>query len=642
MMIRANRVISVIAVWLIVAATVGLGPLLSCVGAEASDSAADSADRRFPTHEELNSGPWRVRLLPGSREFTFTMYGCPGNVHELKQLVAVMQQRGLGNGFDPGPTAKVASRPLFEYLATVGWPLICYPGYADMQVKEGRCRLSDEDEEALRILDRAGVYSAIQLGEWGYYFHNLAPVESFWRSVYGPDFESYKHLVKPLGLKGYDAKPTTRQECYDAVRDYFLTRNCFMRGRNMSVTGHSHYEAYAAEWGARVVGLELGENIAFSQSKIAFARGASRQWQRPWSVQVSPWFAGSCTAAGPLRQEGNYARGLDAGHSLSFYERMWLHGWFAGAAMVTPENSIATFFDSPHAPWKLTSHGDKAAEVFAFMLAHDRGVPYTPVAVVLDHLAGYNAYQGRPWGILEKTPGDQETYDLLEQQLYPGADHIHVKPDPSNPEASYLRPTPHGEMFDVLLSTASAEVLSSYSAILLVGDVSFESELVGKLVAAVRAGSQLLLHKRHAHALGSDLARLQESGHVEILESWTNPATGRPAAVSNDRLAQLAEEYLPVAVEGDPVQYQVNRTDRSWVIELVHNGGVSKKPDRPAIIDSHNIARVTLTPRFGLRAATEWRSGKIFPADLPLTIEIPPGRTMFVELVPQSAKESSP
>jgi hypothetical protein len=50
----------------------------------------------------------------------------------------------------------------------------------------------------------------------------------------------------------------------------------------------------------------------------------------------------------------------------------------------------------------------------------------------------------------------------------------------------------------------------------------------------------------------------------------------------------------------------------------------------------------TLTPRFSLKTATEWRSGKIFPSDLPLTIEIPPGRTVFLELVLQSAKESSP
>ena len=168
---------------------------------------------------------------------------------------------------------------------------------------------------------------------------------------------------------------------------------------------------------------------------------------------MSPWFHGACTTSGPLRMEGGYARGLDAGHSLSLYERMWLHGWFAGAAMVTPENSIGIFFETAQAPWKLTAHGEKAAELFAFMRSHDRGVPFTPIAIVLDHMAGYNAYQGRPWGILDKTPGDQETYDLLEQQLFPGSDHIHQQADPKNPEASYLRPTPFGESFDVLLSS---------------------------------------------------------------------------------------------------------------------------------------------------------------------------------------------
>ena len=31
---------------------------------------------------------------------------------------------------------------------------------------------------------------------------------------------------------------------------------------------------------------------------------------------------------------------------------------------------------------------------------HDLGVPYTLVAIVLGHYAGYNAYQERPWDIL--------------------------------------------------------------------------------------------------------------------------------------------------------------------------------------------------------------------------------------------------
>ena len=586
-------------------------------------------------YAELASGAWQVRLLPGHKEFTFSMYGCPGELGRLKQLVAVMKQRGLGNGFDPGPAAKASSRPLFEYLATVGWPVVCYPGYADMQVRDGRAQLSDEDEAAVRVLEEGGVFAAIQLGEWGYYFHNLSCAESWWRSVYRSDFEAMKHLMKPRGCGGYDTVPKSRRECYEAIKGYFDTRNRHMRGRNMSVTGHSHYEAYAAEWGARLIGLELGENIAFTQSKIAFARGAARQWGLPWSAQVSPWFAGHCTTSGPLRREGKHTRGLDAGHSLSFYRRLWLHAWFAGAAMVTPENSIRIFFEKPAPPWKLTAHGEAAIEVLAFMRSHDRGVPYTPVAVVLNHLAGYNAYRGRPWGILENTPGDLETRDLFQEQLFPGCDHIHRRPDPANPEKSYLVPTPSGEMCDVLLSSAGAEVLGAYPVVLLVGDITFDRAFVERLKQALRGNSRLLLHARHAESLGGTLAELQAVGDVEVLSTWTNPRMGRLAAIADERLARLVAEHLPIAVEGDPVQYQINRNAKGWVVELVNNRGVVKQPDRPAVVDRKAAARVTLRPGFEVRKASVWGERDSRPLTAPFTVAVLPGSTLFVELEPR-------
>jgi len=578
---------------------------------------------------------WRVRLLPGQDDFVFTLYGCPGQLEPLKELVEVMRKEGLGNGFDPGPFGGASSKPLFEYLATVGWPVVCYPpAYGEFQVKEGRARLSDEDEAALRILDRAGVFNTLQLGEWGYYFHNLSSNEGWFRNVYGDDFERFRHLLKPSGLAGYDRKPQTRRECYEAVKDYYLTRNRFLRGRNMSVTGHSHYEAYAAEWGAPLIGLELGENIGFSQSKIAFARGAARQWGKPWSVQVSPWFHGSCTTSGPLRKEGRYARGLDAGHSLSFYRRLWLHAWFAGAAMVTPENSIAIFFEKAQSPWKLTSHGRAAAETFAFMRNHDRGVPFTSVAIVLDHLAGYNAYKGRPWGIMENRPADLETRDLFQHQLFPDSDHIHTNPFPDNPELSYLRPTPFGETFDVLLSSAQADVLAQYPAILLVGDITFDADFTCRLFRAVRRGARLLLHPRHARALGDDLTSLKGTGSVEILDEWVNPATGRPTAISSERLTELNARYLPISVTGDPVQYQINQTMDGWVIELVNNRGVVKRPDQTAIVDPNAAARVELTPRIPIQSVQRWSltGDREMSPTRPISITIGPGETAFLEL----------
>ncbi len=169
--------------------------------------------------------------------------------------------------------------------------------------------LGPENELALAIMDGAHVFAAIQLAEWGYYFHVLSMNRPWWQADYGKDFKAFEHLMKPPELVGYDHRPTNRQECYVVMRDYFTSRNHDLLGRVISLTGHSHYEAYAEERGARYIGVELGENIAFTQSEIAFARGASRQ--RPWSVPVNSWFLGACTTHGPLREMEGVAYGCN-------------------------------------------------------------------------------------------------------------------------------------------------------------------------------------------------------------------------------------------------------------------------------------------------------------------------------------------
>jgi hypothetical protein len=606
--------------------------VVSVVAILVSGSIARAAVNRFPDYEALANGPWRPVLLPEQREFAFTMYGAPSDLNSLRRVVTIMQEKDLGNGFDPGPAARAVNKTVFDYLASVSWPVIAYPGCADMQVKGG-CALGADDERALSALAQAGIFYAVQLGEWGYYFHNLSWNEPWWRDVYGKEFDAHKHLMKPPGLAGYDHRPTSRRECYEILKDYFTSRSKDLLNRVISVTGHSHYEAYAAEWGARCIGLEVGENIAFTQSKLAFARGASRQWQRPWSVQVSPWFAGACTTSGPLRQEGGGARGLDAGHSLSFYERMWLHAWFAGAAMVTPENSMAIFFESASQPDLLTAHGRKAGEVFRFMCEHERGIPWTPVAIVLDHLAGYNAYMDKPWGILEPTAGDREVRDLFDHQLFPGSDHIHGPWDKTNPEASYLRPTPYDESFDVLLTTASADVLSCYPVILLAGDIEFAPAFLDALTLALRHGSQVLISVRQQKTLGAKFEVLRRQGKLEVLEPWINPETGRGSAISHQVLRRITKQFLPIEVSGGPIEYQINRTESGWVVELVNNMGVIKKPDQPAVIDPQAVARVRLKPVNKCSLAVEWHSRRTHDRPKQIDVTLGPGSSEFVEFI---------
>ena len=548
----------------------------------------------------------------------------------LRELADVLTTRPLGNAWDPGPGPSPGSEATMAFLAALRWPVVFYSG-GEMQILGGRARFGDAERQRLQPLVAADVFHAYQLGEWGYYFHNLAPNEPWWRAVYGTEFETFRHLMKPRGLAGFDRMPRDKHECYEVVRTYFQGRSHDLLDRVISVTGHSHYEAYAGEWGARCIGLEVGENIAFTQSKLAFARGASRQWDLPWSVQVSPWFRGACTTSGPLRQEGDVARGLDAGHSLSFYERLWLHAWFAGASMVTPENSIAIFFEKPEAPWTLTTHGQKASEVFQFMKSHDRGIPYTPIAVVLDHEAGYNGYMDKPWGILPPTAGDRELRDLFDAQLFPGADHIHFRPDPLNPEASYLRPTPVGEAVDVLLSGVRAAVLKAYPVVLLAGDLQFESGFVETLEGALRHGTRVLMLPRHREVLGDRFKRLARAGRVEVLQPWVNPVTGRPAAISQARLAELVRERLPVVVTGEGIQYQINRLPHGWVVELIHNGGVLKRPREPAAIDPSVVARVHLEASRRHGAVREWRSGVRHAAGREVDLTLGPGAVEYVE-----------
>jgi hypothetical protein len=104
---------------------------------------------------------FRVLLLPGQTSVVFSMYGTPGGIDNLKQLVQTMREQSLGNGFDPAPTPLPEQKPVFDYLATVGWPAACWPG-ADLQIAGGRSVFGASHAAVLEPMERAGVFHAIQ------------------------------------------------------------------------------------------------------------------------------------------------------------------------------------------------------------------------------------------------------------------------------------------------------------------------------------------------------------------------------------------------------------------------------------------------------------------------------------------------
>lgn len=161
----------------------------------------------------------------------------------------------------------------------------------------------------------------------------------------------------------------------------------------------------------------MGETIDQTQLKVSMARASSYQSRVPWSLQMSPWFDSYLTSAAHL----------DYGHSISLCNRMWFYGWFAGAAMVTPENSFYIFFDATWTNYTLNSYGKVASSFYQFTLLHDRGTPYIPVAIVMDHLTGFNGYEKYQWGYLDSqndlpNAQYQQIRDLFSFQLFPSSD----------------------------------------------------------------------------------------------------------------------------------------------------------------------------------------------------------------------------
>lgn len=555
---------------------------------------------------------WAVHFVTNQTRTLVSMFvsGGGGTYPDYVAAMRTNAPKGLGDAFDPGPN--LTDVATYQYLATQGYPTVAW---APPYLTDSTSIWSNVG--TLTNMDAAGVYSSIQFGEWGYHFHHADP--------------------KPYGAyDGYPVQETSRSNCYAFLKSAYLQQTAdFRHGRANAMTGHSHYEAYQAEWGCLMGGIEVGENIAFTQSKIAFTRGASRQWCIPWSIQMSPWFSGYTTQW----------QNLDSGHSLSLYNRMLSHGWFAGAAWLTPEASYSIIFNNGLPANGINSWGVALAQLYAFINAHDRGTPYTPVAIVLDHYAGYNAYEHKAWGTLAFTAADHEIDDLFCTQLFPQSDFIHYTPFPSNPEKPYLRPTPYGELYDVLLSSVSGSTLKDYPVVLLAGDITFDASFVAALQGSVSNGTKVLMLPRHQAALGGNFNTLTNAGYVEVMSATTNSTTGRSAAIPDSRLSEIARSCSPIIVSGSPIQYSINRNSAGWVVELIHNSGVTKQPSTAAVTDTSDVAVVYLKPVLPVTGAKRWgidASGNASDTDLAYTnhatalpVTVGPGQCVYIQfLVP--------
>jgi hypothetical protein len=412
------------------------------------------------------------------------------------------------------------------------------------------------------------------------------------------------HFVEPVesvdsewdtGLQSVLNSALTPGEAYTAAKQYYLQGNhsplypgeytgmTIKPNEYYSMTGHSFYSVYEAQWGTNMVGIELGEQIIASQSKIAYARGAAVQNNLPLFADISPWDAG-LNAGGtwgstiPVFESGqseyttptnvpaaatlfnNSSLNWNGGHSPSLLSRLWYVTWLSGFSVVVPEDCQVNFF--AYTPSQASSYvsptifvpknvnqravlspiGVDAQKFMSVVDAHPNiGIPYTPFGVMVGQYAGFGGYDTfpAPWDHLQPNLGDRET-ELFWNTVFPNSMAVgEVLPSNQANESTNLVAGPYGDTFDTVLSNASQAALAAFPTLTLVGNITFTPTLVSKLETYVKDGGVLSVSYEQSLELGGTWTKIQALGKTNVYgfsaskppptspntARWTNPAS---------------------------------------------------------------------------------------------------------------------
>jgi hypothetical protein len=360
-----------------------------------------------------------------------------------------------------------------------------------------------------------------------------------WGHVPGSGYEGFwSHRMPPKGMVRYLEKTLgdhflgfdngeqdgryiggyARQQCPcsgDRFRQYLnfqrhFERMCDDLGNHISALVSICFGHYFLKEGNHVLlGAETAQALPCSQIYYAFIRGACKQYGIHWFGNASVFNRWGFKVYDQEGSAEGYPCGPNKGTSLNLLKRLlYTHYLY---------NSVAIGFESGwfDAKRQLSPIGNIQAAAARFVEQHGQpGVMHSPVALLLDHFAGWavprhlytnSVYQ--VWGGMPYGPGDYLAHGVL-SMLYPGYEDASYFRD----ERGFLTPTPYGDMADCLLSDAPPWVLAQYGLVIAAGALNGDIELRDKLEDFVSRGGQLVLTAENARNLwpGLSIGRTQE------------------------------------------------------------------------------------------------------------------------------------
>ncbi|PYS66842.1 MAG: hypothetical protein DMF69_24890, partial [Acidobacteria bacterium] len=329
-------------------------------------------------------------------------------------------------------------------------------------------------------------------------------------------------------------------------RDTFQTETGAMwdrliPGQSTSSTSFAHS---LTQWGVQLLGMETAAVMPMTGMRIAFTRGAARQFGGKFFYYHAPNFGDTATTftkaqnfAGPdFFYHSRY--GPTMGPSLSWYRKSYYLYYMSGASAIYLEQGHDQFFKpgpGEH-PLQLNPLGRITEEFMNFAEKHpDRGTPYTPIAFLLDPAHGFEMtdYPQWPFEVSQIDRGDRALRELFGVAYYPG---LVVEGEPAIADRQPFVSSAFGDVFDVLTATdvqspkAKAQSpLSSYRAVVVGGRVEWSGDWIQKLTDYVRGGGTVLINAAQIKKVPESLLGVRLTNVTAEADSATCLSPGEDA-----------------------------------------------------------------------------------------------------------------
>ncbi len=301
-------------------------------------------------------------------------------------------------------------------------------------------------------------------------------------------------------------------------------------------TSSTTYAHALARWGVKLLGMETPAVQPMLAMRIAFTRGAARQYGGAFAYYHAPNFGDTATT---FTKQQNFAGpdnflhsryGPTMGPSLSWYRKSYYMYYMSGVSAIYLEQGFDQFFKpgpGEH-PFQLNPLGRITDEFMRFAEQHpDRGTPYTPVAFLLDSAHGWDMtdYPQWPFGVSQISRSDRALRELFGVAYFPGPV---VEGEPASGDRQAFVSGVFGNIFDVVVaatkvaspefqvqgspsaagstgnlrssnasfykSPLSVSPLENYRVVVVGGHIDWSREWIDKLTTYVRNGGTVVIN----------------------------------------------------------------------------------------------------------------------------------------------------